>query len=83
MRFISVLFVSSALFLASWAAPVARAPGTVVNARESPDSRTPGGDIFSELDLTAREDTGLELRLEEPPEAPGDRGPESGGCVVA
>ncbi|KAJ7122147.1 hypothetical protein C8R44DRAFT_876460 [Mycena epipterygia] len=84
MRFISTIYVSSALFLAAWAAP-ASAPGAIAEARENFDTvvkaRKPGGDVFVALDLTAREEIEVELRAE-PAEAPGYRDPQSGGCII-
>ncbi|KAJ7122156.1 hypothetical protein C8R44DRAFT_876468 [Mycena epipterygia] len=85
MRFISAIYVSSALLLAVRAAPVPRAPGDMAKARENRDTfvevRT-GGDVFAELDLTARNEIDIELR-DKSNESPSERPPGTPGCVVA
>ncbi|KAJ7122089.1 hypothetical protein C8R44DRAFT_876405 [Mycena epipterygia] len=84
MRFISAIYVSSALFLAAWAAPVASAPGAIAEARENFDTvaeARSGSDVFAALDLTAREEIEVELRAAT--EDPGDRDPQGSGCIIA
>ncbi|KAJ7127453.1 hypothetical protein C8R43DRAFT_1240393 [Mycena crocata] len=80
MRFISAIYVSSALFVAVGAAPVAHAPSgvsIVETISEDTDNsvlaKRTGADVLNELDLTARLAT----------EDPVDRTSGPSGCTIA
>ncbi|KAJ7182530.1 hypothetical protein C8R43DRAFT_1116169 [Mycena crocata] len=89
MRFITAIYVSSALFLAATAAPLAEISRAAVEARTENDhtESLTGPDIFSELDLSVRMPTeGLNLDPQAgaaKAEVPGLRDPSTNGCIVA
>ncbi|KAJ7127441.1 hypothetical protein C8R43DRAFT_1027998 [Mycena crocata] len=89
MRFISAIYVTSALLLAGSAAPILESlPVSSLVSRAGEDI-TPAilgrNDIFLELDLTARQDEDIEKfkHLIHGGEAVADRNSQTSGCIVA